>query len=121
MLEIVCRDNLVQRAAELGKILRKGLIALKEKHNKAIGDVRGRGLLQGIEITGSPDSRLSGDKYGGIVARHAMSLGLSCNIVPLPGLNGVFRIAPVLTSTEEELAEGLDILDKAFQAAAQEV
>jgi 2,2-dialkylglycine decarboxylase (pyruvate) len=39
------------------------------------------------------------------------------NIVQLPGLGGVFRIAPPLTATEEELALGLDILDRAMAEA----
>jgi 2,2-dialkylglycine decarboxylase (pyruvate) len=36
------------------------------------------------------------------------------NVVQLPGMGGIFRIAPPLTSTEEELALGLAILDQAI-------
>ena len=36
------------------------------------------------------------------------------NIVQLPGMGGIFRIAPPLTITDAELAEGLDILDDAL-------
>jgi 2,2-dialkylglycine decarboxylase (pyruvate) len=36
------------------------------------------------------------------------------NVVQLPGMVGVFRIAPPLTASRDELAEGLDILDKAL-------
>jgi 2,2-dialkylglycine decarboxylase (pyruvate) len=36
------------------------------------------------------------------------------NVVQLPGMGGVFRIAPALTSTKEELSAGLEILDQAI-------
>ena len=49
VLEIVERDGICQRAAEHGAQLRHGLLKLQEKY-WCIGDVRGRGLLQGIEI-----------------------------------------------------------------------
>ncbi|KAM0748195.1 aminotransferase class-III [Meredithblackwellia eburnea MCA 4105] len=115
VLEIVVRDNLPARAAALGKVLRTGLLALQSKY-PIIGDVRGRGLLQGIEIVAPPaKSNLTGDKIGAKVADLAMELGLSCNIVNLDGFAGVFRIAPPLTISDEDLAKGLEILDKAFQ------
>lgn len=43
-----------------------------------------------------------------------MELGLSCNVVNLPGMGGVFRLAPPVTVTKEEIDEGLRILDEAF-------
>jgi 2,2-dialkylglycine decarboxylase (pyruvate) len=44
-----------------------------------------------------------------------MNLGLSMNIVQLPGMGGVFRIAPPLTVSEEEIDLGLDLLGKAIE------
>jgi 4-aminobutyrate aminotransferase-like enzyme len=120
VLEIVVRDDLTGRAKHLGGLLRKGLLALQDKH-KAIADVRGRGLLQGIEITAPEGIDLPGDKLGALVAHKAMDLGLSCNIVNLDGFAGVFRIAPPLIITEEELQRGLDILDDAFGQILQEL
>lgn len=113
MLEIVVRDNLTERAATLGKVLRQGLEALQAKHG-VIGDLRGRGLLQGIEIVAPEGSSLTGPKLGGLVADRAMELGLSCNVVNLDGFAGVFRIAPPLTVSDEELAKGLELMDQAF-------
>lgn len=48
------------------------------------------------------------------VTRRCLELGLHMNIVQLPGMGGVFRIAPPLTATEEELSLGLSILDTAI-------
>jgi 2,2-dialkylglycine decarboxylase (pyruvate) len=46
-----------------------------------------------------------------------MELGLSMNIVQLPGMGGVFRIAPPLTVSDEEIDMGADILGQAIAAS----
>lgn len=113
VLEIVKRDNICEKAAERGAQLRQGLLKLQEKY-WCIGDVRGRGLLQGIEIIADPQTRAPGSDLGQAVSDRAMACGLSCNIVNLPGMGGVFRLAPPVTVTAEEIEEGLQVLDEAF-------
>ena len=49
-----------------------------------------------------------------------MELGLSMNIVRIKGMSGVFRIAPPLTITKEEIDLGIAILDEAIQIALEE-
>ena len=46
----------------------------------------------------------------------AMRRGLSMNIVKLPGMGGVFRIAPPLTVSDEEIDLGIEIMSKAIGA-----
>ncbi|KAJ5386871.1 hypothetical protein N7509_009412 [Penicillium cosmopolitanum] len=113
VLEIVERDNICQRATERGAQLREGLLKLQEKY-WCIGDVRGRGLLQGIEIISDAKTKAPGSEMGQLVSDRAMARGLSCNIVNLPGMGGVFRLAPAVTVTAEEIEEGLQILDESF-------
>ncbi|KAL4898066.1 pyridoxal phosphate-dependent transferase [Aspergillus ambiguus] len=113
VLEVVERDNLCQHAAQRGAQLRSGLLKLQQKH-WCIGDVRGRGLLQGIEIISDAQTGAPGPDLGQAVSDRAMELGLSCNIVNLPGMGGVFRLAPPVTVTADEIEEGLRILDEAF-------
>ncbi|KAF2153590.1 PLP-dependent transferase [Myriangium duriaei CBS 260.36] len=113
VLEIVERDNLCEAAAQRGQQLRNGLLKLQKKH-WCIGDVRGRGLFQGIEIISDLRTKAPGSAIGQAVSDRAMALGLSCNIVSLPGMGGVFRIAPPVTVTAAEIEEGLHILDDAF-------
>jgi hypothetical protein len=43
-----------------------------------------------------------------------LQLGLSCNVVNLPGKGGVFRLAPPVTVTQAEIEEGLALLEEAF-------
>ena len=113
VLEIVERDNLCQAAEERGDQLRSGLFKLQKKY-WCIGDVRGRGLLQGIEIISDLKTKAPGSDLGQAVSDRAMECGLSCNIVNLPGMGGVFRLAPSVTVSAEEIEEGLRILDDAF-------
>lgn len=113
VLEVVVRDQICQRAIERGAQLQAGLIELQNKY-WCIGEVRGRGLLQGIEIISDPDTRAPGADLGYAVSERAMECGLSCNIVNLPGMGGVFRLAPPTTVSAEEIDAGLQILDEAF-------
>ncbi|KAG4420435.1 hypothetical protein IFR04_006451 [Cadophora malorum] len=113
VLEIVERENLCQAAEERGDQLRSGLLKLQKKY-WCIGDVRGRGLLQGIEIISDLKTKAPGSDLGQAVSERAMECGLSCNIVNLPGMGGVFRLAPSVTVSAEEIEEGLRILDDAF-------
>jgi 4-aminobutyrate aminotransferase-like enzyme len=113
VLEIVERDNICQRAAERGEQLRAGLLKLQKKY-WCIGDVRGKGLLQGIEIISDVTTKAPGPDLGQAVSNRAMARGLSCNVVNLPGMGGVFRLAPPVTVSAEEIEEGLQILDESF-------
>ncbi|KAI1161772.1 pyridoxal phosphate-dependent transferase [Nemania serpens] len=113
VLEIVERDNIAQRAEERGEQLRVGLEDLRKKY-WCIGDVRGRGLFQAIEIIADAETKAPGTDLGQRVSDQALELGLSCNVVNLPGMGGVFRIAPPVTVSADEIDAGLRILDQAF-------
>jgi 2,2-dialkylglycine decarboxylase (pyruvate) len=113
VLDVLIRDRLDERARVLGDRLQGGLLELAERH-KVIGDVRGRGLLVGLELVdgGSGDA----DALGGAVTRRCADLGLHMNIVQLPGMGGIFRIAPPLTASDAEIDRGVAILDEALTA-----
>ncbi|KAI0411820.1 pyridoxal phosphate-dependent transferase [Xylaria grammica] len=118
VLEIVERDNISQRATERGEQLRAGLEDLQKKY-WCIGDVRGRGLFQAIEIIANAETKAPGPDLGQLVSDKALELGLSCNVVNLPGMGGVFRLAPPVTVTADEISKGLRILDEAFGAVLE--
>jgi 2,2-dialkylglycine decarboxylase (pyruvate) len=84
-----------------------------------VGDIRGRGLLAGLELVIDRQTKRSSDELGAFVTRRCLELGLHMNIVQLPGMGGVFRIAPPLTATEDELSLGLAILDQAIGDASR--
>jgi 2,2-dialkylglycine decarboxylase (pyruvate) len=118
VLTILERDALDQRAQKLGDHLRRGLLELKDRHT-AVGDIRGRGLLQGMELVLDRTTKVGADHLGATVTRTCLELGLHMNVVQLPGMGGVFRIAPPLTSTEEEISLGLEMLDAALTQATK--
>ncbi|MET7994581.1 aspartate aminotransferase family protein [Amycolatopsis sp. NPDC005232] len=113
VLDVLMRDRLDERARTLGAFLRSGLEEIAERH-EVVGDIRGRGLLAGLELVVDRATKESSDALGALVTRRCLELGLHMNIVQLPGMGGVFRIAPPLTATEEELSLGLSILDEAI-------
>jgi 2,2-dialkylglycine decarboxylase (pyruvate) len=113
VLEVVKRDLLVERARIAGQRLESGLRTLQQDLD-CIGDVRGRGLLLGIEIVKSRACKEAAPDLGAAITRECMKLGLSMNIVQLPGMGGVFRIAPPLTVTDAEIDLGLDLLRQAI-------
>jgi len=114
VVEIVQRDGLAARAAVLGDRLERGLLSLKQRY-PCIGDVRGRGLLLGLEFNAlDRDEKHTARALSDAVTDNALKLGLSANIVRTGASDGVMRIAPPLTATEGEIDLGLDLLDVAL-------
>ncbi|MBA2672897.1 aspartate aminotransferase family protein [Ramlibacter sp.] len=113
VIEIVQRDGLVARAAQAGQRLRRGLEAIQARY-ECVGDVRGRGLLLGMEIVQDRASKAPAPQLGAAITAKCLVLGLSMNIVNLPGMAGVFRIAPPLTVSDAEIDQGLAILEDAI-------
>ena len=117
VLSVIQREGLVARAAALGEQLATRLGELRDRYD-IVGDVRGRGLLQGLELVTDRQSRTPADEIGQRITHDCLARGLHLNIVQLPGMGGIFRIAPPLTVTEAELHAGLDILATSIERAA---
>ncbi|GAA1274408.1 aspartate aminotransferase family protein [Sphaerisporangium rubeum] len=115
VLDVIEREKLVRRAATLGAGLTERLAALRDEY-EVVGDVRGRGLLQGVELVEDKKSKAPADALGKAVTSACLERGLHMNIVQLPGMGGIFRIAPPLTISEDELNSGVDILEAAIKA-----
>ncbi len=90
-------EDLAARAAELGEYLKKGLETLKEKH-PVIKEVRGRGLMVGIEM----------DIVCFDVADRALEKGLLINCTH----DTVLRFLPPLVIEKGQLDRALEILDE---------
>jgi 2,2-dialkylglycine decarboxylase (pyruvate) len=114
VLQVLSSQNLNQRTQEMGSYLKAGLLELQERY-EVIGDVRGRGLLLGVELVKDRQSRQPYSELGAKVTRRCLELGLSMNIVAMPSMGSVWRIAPPLTVTQAELDQGLAILDQAMR------
>lgn len=113
VLDVLAEEKLNARALEMGAQLSAGLKALQDKH-EIIGDIRGFGLLQGVELVKDRETREPDSATGGAITRRCMELGLSMNIVAVGNMAAVWRIAPPLTVSKEEIDRGLEILDEAI-------
>ena len=110
-LEEMKREYNPARSAEIGGYLRTGLEGLQAKY-PLIGEVRGKGFMQGIEVVSDRESKEAGPQYAAALLDSARSLGL---LIGKGGLYGnCLRIAPPLIATKANVDEALEKLDYAF-------
>jgi taurine--2-oxoglutarate transaminase len=109
-------EGLFQRAYEIESWLRRGLEELQKRH-ELIGEVRGLGALFGLELVRDRDSREPlvawHDGFGLTSMRRFYDRLLDAGVHAY-GRYNIVLVAPPLTVTEEELAEGLSVLDGAL-------
>ncbi|HSO29678.1 MAG TPA: aminotransferase class III-fold pyridoxal phosphate-dependent enzyme, partial [Candidatus Sulfomarinibacteraceae bacterium] len=113
--DVVVEERLPERAAAMGARLRAGLLELADRH-PIIGEVRGRGLLLGVELVTDRATREPADHLGALATDECLARGLSMNIVRHVGASSVWRIAPPLTVTEDEIDLALAIMDDSLRA-----
>jgi len=115
-IDIIHRDNLAENCEKMGQVLRDGLEELQQRYPKIIGDVRGMGLMQAMELV---VDETSGDRTPNLEATNRLfeetrKRGL---LIGKGGLYGCsIRIAPMLNVTRDDIDEGLSILNDAFAA-----
>jgi alanine-glyoxylate transaminase / (R)-3-amino-2-methylpropionate-pyruvate transaminase len=115
-IDTIVDEKLPENAFVMGKLLREGLEALKKKFPKVIGDVRGKGLMQGMELV---KDETAGDRTPEPQAalrlfEETKKRGL---LIGKGGLYGnVIRIAPALNIGKADIQEGLRIFDESFTA-----
>jgi len=102
----------------MGERLRAGLAELADRH-PIIGEVRGRGLLVGVELVTDRVTREPADDLGARATDECLARGLSMNIVRHVGANSVWRMAPPLTVSEDEIDLALTIMDDSLTAVVQ--
>jgi 2,2-dialkylglycine decarboxylase (pyruvate) len=115
VLDVIAEDGLVERARDRGDYLLARLRDLQSRHEQ-IGDVRGRGLLAGLELVVDRDTREPADALGAAVTAECLRRGLSMNIVRAGSSANCFRMAPPLSITEEEIDTAMEILDESLAA-----
>lgn len=113
-IEVIEEENLVENARVMGNRLREGLNALKDKY-PIIGDVRGMGLMQGLELVG--------EKKQPDVQNTKRVMELTKNNGLLVGKGGtygnVLRVAPPLNVNKDQIDRALWVLDQSFAQLGQ--
>ncbi len=112
VVDVILSEKLTERAVVVGRYLKDRLCELQRRH-EAIGDVRGRGLLLGVEIVTDRKTRKPGHTLIKALTERCFALGLNINRVGGP--HTVWRIAPPLTISLKEVDQAIDIMDQAFK------
>ncbi len=112
VLDVVLEEDLAGRAARQGARLLEHLRELQTRH-ESIGDVRGMGLLCGIELVEDRDSRRPADAMGAALTDACETRGLSINLVRGASTGGAncIRMAPPLNISDDDVDLAAEILD----------
>jgi len=119
VLAVIEEERLVDGARERGEYLLERLRELQAKHEQ-VGDVRGRGLLVGLELVEDRESCRPANALGAAVTGECLRRGLSMNLVRAGSSANCFRMAPPLTITRDEIDLAVEILDASLTAVLAE-
>jgi 4-aminobutyrate aminotransferase/(S)-3-amino-2-methylpropionate transaminase len=116
VLDQIERDGLLERSRALGDRMRARLEEMRRRHD-VIGDVRGRGMMNAIELVSDRGTKepLAGQAGTGIV-RRCLENGVV--ILKAGTYDNVIRLLPPLTIDEGLLEDGLDVLEEAIGASS---
>lgn len=111
VLEVIDREKLQQNSLNIGNHLLDGLSRLKEKHN-LIGDVRGKGLMLGIELVKDRSSKEPAKEECAQIMETCKEMGL---LLGKGGLWGqTIRFSPPMCVNKQDADFLLEVLDQAF-------
>ncbi|MFC1660483.1 aspartate aminotransferase family protein [Gemmatimonadota bacterium] len=115
-LEVMVEEDVPARAEARGRQLQEGLLALQAQHSW-IGDIRGMGLMQAMEIVVDPAGKTPDPARTNAILEASREEGL---LLGQGGTKGqVIRIGPSLLVTEAEIAEGLEKLGRACKMVSE--
>jgi alanine-glyoxylate transaminase/(R)-3-amino-2-methylpropionate-pyruvate transaminase len=115
VLEVIEEEGLQENSRVVGGHLKRGLEELQQRH-PLIGDVRGMGLMLGVELVRDRESKEPATAETAMVLEQARSMGV---IIGKGGLFGnVIRIKPPMCITRDDVDFALAVLDRALAAAA---
>jgi len=116
VLDIFERENLLERANELGNRFQKRVREWQERWSM-IGDVRGLGAMQAIELVQSPEKREPAADEANQIVQYCYEHGLI--VLSAGSYSNVIRVLVPLVATDAQMDEGLDVLEAALKAACE--
>jgi len=114
-IEVYRSENLIENARDMGKVLRRGLMDLAEKH-AVVGDIRGAGLPHVLELVKNRDTREPLSPWQGAFSEPMQIINKTLKeegMATFVRWNLIFNCPP-LVITDAQVKEGLDILDHAL-------
>lgn len=113
VIDIIEKEGLLENARKVGEHMVKRLREMQERY-EIIGDVRGLGLMVGVEFVKDRRTKEPATKERGKIVQEAFKKGL----LLLGAGKSSLRLAPPLIITEEEADVGLDILEETIKEVA---
>ena len=110
-VEVIINERLVENSARVGSVMLAALKELQEKY-RFIGDVRGRGLMIGLELVADRTTKAPLDAK---ITRALFHEALNRGLITM-SYSHIIRINPPLVLGEDEAMLGIDILDQSFAA-----
>src|SRR2546422_927094 len=108
-LDVIESENLMRNATEVGNHILKRIVAWPNKH-KLVGDVRGRGLMIGVEIVKDKKTK----EYAAAERDHIVELAFERGVLFLGCGPSTIRIAPPLIVTKDEADVAIDALEESI-------
>ncbi|SHG83173.1 aspartate aminotransferase family protein [Cognatishimia maritima] len=117
-MQIIEDEGLLENTTKMGERMRANFLKLQEKH-AVIGDVRGKGLFQGLELvkdreTKEPVDEAQAQAVVGNCGAQGVIIGVTNR--SLPGRNNTLCFSPALIATEEDIDAICDAVDNALTA-----
>jgi len=113
-LDVIEKENLLQNSAEVGAYMLKRMADWTKKH-RIVGDVRGRGLMIGVEIVKDQKTK----EYGAELRDRIVELAFERGILFLGCGPSTVRIAPPLVVTKDEADAAIDALEESIEIAGK--
>lgn len=117
-LDIVVEEDMPGKAAAIERRIKSALTAMQQEI-ELIGDIRGRGVLLGIELVTDRHTKTPANDAARIVADHCLQHGLIFQLRGVGGALNVIRLVPPMTTSEAEVDRAMSILYDALRRAAR--
>lgn len=116
VLDFIAETDLAARAAQIGEIMRQRFLAMQERL-PLIGDVRGLGAMMGLELVTDRQTKTPASAQAGKLVQYCHAHGLV--LLNCGKYGNIIRTLMPLVITDEQLDEGLRILEAGLEAAGQ--
>jgi 2,2-dialkylglycine decarboxylase (pyruvate) len=111
VLDVIAEEKLVDAARDKGAYLKKGLLGLKDRY-EVVGDVRGRGVLLGVDFVEDRETKKPAVARAQAITRHCLEHGVFIGMLK----GHVWRVAPPMTITYQEIDRALSVIEDALKA-----
>jgi 2,2-dialkylglycine decarboxylase (pyruvate) len=118
-IDIVVDEDMPGKAAAIERRIKSALTAMQQEF-ELIGDIRGRGVLLGIELVTDRHSKTPANAAARMIADECLDKGLIFQLRGVGGALNVIRLVPPMTTSEAEVDRAMSILYEALRRAAQQ-